>query len=376
MSSTTRTIGTLSRLWLVLSVALLGWNQQALAAPARHRAIAWNTHSAPRSNAPEQTVRPRRSAAARASAATGVPIPGLEAHDVPAGTAARVSDLLVGASARVPQRWDQVLQSAWEAYGHRAEELEQLLGQMDRLVREFRRRWQTPAEEQSGTLIPTARRAFALCRLLHQKWLRRYRLQATDPHQAWTTGHYNCVSGTLLFCVAASRLGWQVRARELPEHVQAAVKTASGRWQAVETTLESGVPPAGKPPAASASPPRPLSPREFLAVVYYNRAIDVAERGRAEQAILWNRRAWMLDRRNANIRNNLVATVNNHALDLARRGQLARAEQLLQQLMRLVPDHPVVQQNLRYVAHQRRQRQRPLPRPIPETSPAAEPSSL
>ncbi len=376
MSSITRTTGTLSRLWLVLAVALLGWNQLAWAAPARHRAIAWNTHSVRRSDAPEQTVRPRRSAPARASAAAGVPVPGLGARDVPAGTATGVVDPLAGTSARVPQRWDQVLQSAWAAYGHRAEELEQLLGQMDCLVREFRRRWQTPAEEQSGTLAPTSRRVFALCRLLHQRWLRRYRLQATDPRQAWTTGHYNCVSGTLLFCVAASRLGWQVQARELPEHVQAAVWTASGRWQAVETTLEGGVPPAAKSPAGATPPPRQLSPREFLAVVYYNRAIDVAERGRAEQAILWNRRAWMLDCRNPNIRNNLVATVNNHALDLARRGQLARAEQLLQQLMRLVPDHPVVQQNLRYVAHQRRQRHRPLPRPIPETSPAAEPSSL
>ncbi len=341
MSSTTRTTGTLTRLWLVLAVALVGWCQQTLAAPGQ------------------------------ASAVAGFPVPGLGAHDILGGAAISVPDPLAGASASVPQHWDQVLQSAWAAYGHRAEELEQLLGQMDRLVREFRRRWQTPAEEQSGTLIPTARRAFALCRLLHQRWLRRYRLQATDPYQAWITGHYNCVSGTLLFCSAASRLGWQVQARELPEHVQAVVKISSGRWQAVETTLVGGVPPSAKSPAAGTPLPRQLSPREFLAVVYYNRAIDVAEDGRAEQAILWNRRAWMLDQRNPNIRNNLVATVNNHALDLARRGQLARAEQLLQQLMRLVPDHPVVQQNLRYVAH-RRQRHRP----IPKTSPAAEPSSL
>ncbi len=261
--------------------------------------------------------------------------------------------------------WENVFFAAWEAYGHNTAQAQRVLQEVHRLVQQFRNA-EAAADRDAAPLAPTPRRAFALCRLLHRKWLRRYRLSATDPHRAWSTGEYNCVSGTLFYCLAASSLGWQVRVRELPEHVQAAVQINGGRWLAVETTLTSGVPPAGK----DQQPLRVLSPRQFQAVVFYNRAIDVAERGRAELAIRWNRRAWSLDPANENIRNNLVATVNNHALDLARDGKLTQAERLLKELVALVPDHPVVRQNLRYVAHRKRQANGPSSRPIPRLSPA------
>ncbi|GEM_PF-6054009 len=250
-------------------------------------------------------------------------------------------------------QWEGVFRAAWEAYGHDAAEADHVLREVQQVVQQFRNLEAATGPKQ-GRFEAAPARAFALCRLLHRRWLRRYRLSATDPHRAWRAGEYNCVSGTLFYCLAASYLGWSVRVRELPEHVQAAVQVRGGRWQAVEVTLADGVPPAGKRQRAL----RVLSPRQFQAVVFYNRAIDAAERGLAERAIGWNRRAWALDPANENIRNNLVATVNNHALELAQQGELARAEQLLQQLVRLVPDHPVVRQNLRYVAQRRRRQGR------------------
>jgi hypothetical protein len=122
-----------------------------------------------------------------------------------------------------------------------------------------------------------------------------YEAAATTLYDVVTTGHYNCVSSTTLYLLAAQRAGVDARAVLLPSHARAVV-VLGGRRAVVETTTKNGF---DAPPAVSREAQdraRPRGPRTridlyadekgtevdwnaLLAVTYGNLGIVAEDRG-------------------------------------------------------------------------------------------------
>ena len=82
---------------------------------------------------------------------------------------------------------------------------------------------------------PTMRKARRLHRLLHRDWLIEYDADADRLETAVLEGRFNCLSGTLLYALAASELGYKVRVVETPGHLFLELE-ADGRQVVVEST--------------------------------------------------------------------------------------------------------------------------------------------
>ena len=80
------------------------------------------------------------------------------------------------------------------------------------------------------------KKARRLHRLLHKKWLLNYDSEADGLEQAVREGTFNCLSGTLLYALAAHELGFDVRIVESPGHLFLELHT-SRRKIFIESTV-------------------------------------------------------------------------------------------------------------------------------------------
>ncbi len=183
------------------------------------------------------------------------------------------------------------------------------------------------------------RQARRILDFLHARILQGgYRLDATDLREALDEGRFNCTSASVLFNCLAQRLGMAVCGLELPGHAMSRVVFAQGSLD-VETTSPASL----KPQAASGSPaggraaPREVTDVQFVAMIYYNRGVDLLARRRFAEALASNAKALRLDPSNATARGNLFATLNNWAVALAKDGRYAEAAGLLRRGLLLDP---------------------------------------
>jgi tetratricopeptide (TPR) repeat protein len=179
-----------------------------------------------------------------------------------------------------------------------------------------------------------------------------YRPDANDLSVTIEGGGYNCVGSTVLFQCLAERCGLQVSAAESPGHVYSVIHSPSGRFD-VETTCREwfGAAAASKDPHPSTGS-RELTPRGLAALAYYNAGVDHLAGRRFEAAIAANLKALRLDPANSAARSNLLAGLNNWALDLNDRQDFVGAARLLEHGLRTAPQHRPFRVN--YVAvHQR-----------------------
>ena len=75
--------------------------------------------------------------------------------------------------------------------------------------------------------------------------------------------------------------------------------------------------------------PRPISDVELVATIYYNRGVDLLAERRFAEAAAANAKAVRLDPKNAAAKGNLLATINNWAIDLGMSGEYEKAAELL-----------------------------------------------
>ncbi len=173
------------------------------------------------------------------------------------------------------------------------------------------------------------------------------------------SGAFNCLSGTLLFVGLAQRCDVSAQAVLAPSHVYA--RTSSGGVaHDVETTCPTWfLEPAGRRLAwmrsalGDESPlarHRPLTSVELLAVVYYNRGVECFARRDFAAAAADNLVALRLDANNAAAADNLLAAVNNWALESANQGRLDLAGELIRRGRGVAPDRVDLQASQRYVA--------------------------
>ena len=165
-------------------------------------------------------------------------------------------------------------------------------------------------------------RASALLRWMYAEgYLKKYSSGQSSLAKLLHEGTYNCVSSTILYSIIGRRLGLDVRAVEVPDHVLAMVYDGN-RHADVETTIANGFRPAnqtiedfhsltGLQYVVSDLPEkrRSLTLPGLLALVPYNRGVELAEQRSYALALGAYFRAMSLDGDNATAVKNALVTL-------------------------------------------------------------------
>lgn len=235
----------------------------------------------------------------------------------------------------------------------------------------------------------------ALFEAMHKELLTKpYSLDCTELSKVMQTGHFNCVSATVLFNCLAEKAGLDVCALEMPGHALSRVKFADGTAMNLETTCPTWfdlqnekdrqmatlqrvapAPAQSKPPTGSnagmpsdaipetAAPEpvaelpsnlREISPVQLLATIYYNTGVDLlTAKQQHPEAMAANIKALYLDMGNEQAWANLCASINNWALELVDKQRAKKhydiATILLEQGVALDPAYQKFQENQVYV---------------------------
>ena len=177
----------------------------------------------------------------------------------------------------------------------------------------------------------------AVFEFLHERVLYGgYDLAYSDLRRVLDDGRFNCVSATVLMNYLAGQLGLDCRGLEMPGHAMTRVRLADGvldiettcpHWfslrdearQAAVVTKTIGAAAGGDRVKA-----REVSPLQMAAMIYYNRGVDLLNEKRFAEAARANAKAIRLDLHNATARGNLLATINNWAIELGNSQPLRR----------------------------------------------------
>jgi len=198
-----------------------------------------------------------------------------------------------------------------------------------------------------------------LARLHSQLFTGGYDQSATDVRWVVQSGRYNCVSASILFLDLCRALGWDCRAVEWPSHLACRVAGLGGEWEVeltIPPTLWQEHAPVRKirDREAEFSPqshwqPRVLSDSQVVAVVYYNKALELLAEGQYRRALEAQLASVWWDPQNAFARANLVAIMNNWAVQKVREGRPQDAFVLLELAAQLAPGFHPVETNLRFL---------------------------
>lgn len=224
----------------------------------------------------------------------------------------------------------------------------------------------------SGTASGRPReRLKAIFEFMHREMLYGgYRLDASDLSVTFDEGRFNCVSASVLFCCLCERFGIMAEGLEIPGHAMVRVvladeeleveatcpqwfsltKDPRRREELIEKTL-------GRSPAGSAGGSggaggfRRVSGVQLVATIYYNRGVDLLSRKQFAAAMAANCKAVRLDRDNQTAWGNLLATLNNWAVDAGAEGRFADAVTLLETGLDVDPNFQAFTGNYTHVHH-------------------------
>jgi tetratricopeptide (TPR) repeat protein len=182
-----------------------------------------------------------------------------------------------------------------------------------------------------------------------------YQADCTDLRAALDDGRFNCVSASVLFNCLAGEVGLAVCGLESPGHTASRLKLPDGPLD-VETTYPGWFRLIGQAEPQAEPLQRPqsheVSQIEMLAMIYYNRGVELLAQGRFAQAAAANAKALLLDPDSATAWGNLLATINNWAIALGGSGHYAEAVELLGAGLRLDPRFEAFGSNYLYVHHE------------------------
>jgi tetratricopeptide (TPR) repeat protein len=198
-------------------------------------------------------------------------------------------------------------------------------------------------------------RAAALFEFMHQRVLvGGYRIDATVLTRTLDQGRFNCVSASVLFNCLAARFDLPARGLEIPGHAMSRLILPGGPLD-VETTCPGWFRLIDHPARQAAlvektlgrraatdnrsDKPREVSDVELVATIYYNRGVDLLAEKRFAEALAANAKSLRLDPSNATARGNLLATINNWAVDWDLAGRHAEAIELLRRGLALDRDY-------------------------------------
>jgi tetratricopeptide (TPR) repeat protein len=225
----------------------------------------------------------------------------------------------------------------------------------------------------------------ALFEAMHRDLLTKdYLLDCTEISKVMATGHYNCVSATVLFNCLADKAGLDVSALEMPGHALSRVRfdgasmnleTTCPTWFSLRNNEErlnasmsrvapqtAEMNPATGNAAGVALPIenledfakglREITPVQLVATIYYNIGVDKHVQKQFAEVAAANVKALYLDPANQTAWGNLLAAINNLSIDLTSVKDEERfdlAAILLDQGLTLDPAYKNFTTNQRYV---------------------------
>ena len=212
-----------------------------------------------------------------------------------------------------------------------------------------------------------------------------YRLDATELGTVMATGHFNCVSATILFNCLAEKAGLDAIGLEIPGHALSRVRFTDGTFTNIETTAPTWfamqseqerqramleriapTPAVAHPPTAqNIAIPEPaadvtanhreVNAVQLVAMIYYNRGVDFIAKGMHAEAAAANVKALYLDRDSDKAWTNLLVSINNWAIDITDRARTPRlydlAMFLLDEGVALDPTFEKFRANYVFVLH-------------------------
>jgi tetratricopeptide (TPR) repeat protein len=192
-------------------------------------------------------------------------------------------------------------------------------------------------------------------RQLHAHFLTgEYRAEFSELQRTLDTGHYNCVTATILFQAISDRCGLNTQAIAAPSHVMSCwhgtpnlyIEPTCQEWQSA--SIETCDPRTKQLALIS----RELTDAQLLSKVMYNRGVAELERKRFPDAATRLIAARQLDPQDQATRENLLAAYNNWALAECDAGQFGLAAELLLRGL-VIDDHyaPLLRNDLHI--HQR-----------------------
>jgi tetratricopeptide (TPR) repeat protein len=154
---------------------------------------------------------------------------------------------------------------------------------------------------------------------------------------AFDEGRYNCVTATILFAALAKQLDLPVVAVHTPGHVRLRmsgpegleIETTSATWFA--NPQESGL--------RTLNHARALNEVALVGKLFYNRGVQALEARDFDVASTHFERALALDPLDVAARQNLLAALNNSALELCAAAQYSPARQRMESALRIDPLH-------------------------------------
>jgi len=195
--------------------------------------------------------------------------------------------------------------------------------------------------------LPARERLTELHALLHaQILIGDYRQDASDLRQTFSSGDYNCLSAAAIYWQLAREAGIELEIWSLPGHVFVRspapdlliIEPAGATWPAGETK---------PPPAASGA--RQLAPLELVGRFYYNRGVLALERGEHSLGVGLLRQSLSLDPQDAEAQTNLLAGLNNWAVEQCRQERYAAANALIRQGLAIDRDFAPLLANQRFI---------------------------
>ena len=251
-----------------------------------------------------------------------------------------------------------LLQSALIAGGvRRAETLQLYEEQFAALVDQLR--------ESCTPACPPRERAKKIFEFMHRRVLSGgYRIDCTDLRATLDEGRFNCLSASVLFNCLAAEFDLPVCGLEIPGHAMSRLLLDAGPLD-LETTCpgwfqltddpakqaEAVARTVGHISPKDRSKAREVSPVEIAAMIYYNRGVDLLAEKQFAEAAAANAKALRLDPASTTARGNLLAVLNNWAIELGAADRHAEAVELLREGLAFDPKYEPFVLNYVHVHH-------------------------
>lgn len=225
----------------------------------------------------------------------------------------------------------------------------------------YRARVDALAERARAAIGGDARaKGKALLVWLHENGLKRYRSRATDLTRVVDTGEFNCVSSATLYNAVGRRLGLDLRAIEVPDHVFSILYDGAEGLD-VETTSPRGFDPVRDPalldelekrmgvvyiPDKHSKQRREVRDVGTVAIVYYNRGVELSGEQDFPEAFSCYAKALDLDPGFSSALHNLVEGHVRWAYELGRKKEYEKAIGVIDQGLAIDPACEGLRQNL------------------------------
>lgn len=198
--------------------------------------------------------------------------------------------------------------------------------------------------------------AATILQFLHDRGLTgQYDASASNLSGVFQSGHFNCVSSSILFIALCQQCEVDVTAVRRPGHVACAIVDEGAYWL-VETTNRQVKPTIFAPVSFHMQPEQPtfdrISTVQLLSAIYYNQAIQLAEAQEFPAAVDAASAALRLDPANDDVRANVLATINNWSVQLVFDDRFDDASRILNLGIQMGPEYQAFSRNNLFL-HQR-----------------------